>query len=137
MTSSEVEQTPPPPGSHPNFCWEFGAYPVRSWGLGGGRTGRHSREDKVRRPPEGAGPTGGGLSQRVALGGRRRGSDCPRRGAGELGLPHPAPRATWRLRGTRPLPGRARERVASVWASLASVALGAGKGCGRRTGLSE
>ncbi|XP_026931156.2 alpha-aminoadipic semialdehyde synthase, mitochondrial isoform X3 [Acinonyx jubatus] len=46
MTSSEVEQTPPPPGSHPNFCWEFGAYPVRSWGLGGGRTGRHSREDK-------------------------------------------------------------------------------------------
>lgn len=85
MTSSEVEQTPPPPGSHPNFCWEFGAYPVRSWGLGGGRTGRHSREDKVRRPPEGAGPTGGGLSQRVALGGRRRGSDCPRRGAGELG----------------------------------------------------
>ncbi|VFV18223.1 alpha-aminoadipic semialdehyde [Lynx pardinus] len=46
MTSSEVEQTPPPPGSHPNFCWEFGAYPVPSWGLGGGRTGRHSREDK-------------------------------------------------------------------------------------------
>ncbi|XP_019681301.2 alpha-aminoadipic semialdehyde synthase, mitochondrial isoform X3 [Felis catus] len=46
MTSSEVEQTPPPPGSHPNFCWEFGAYPVRSWGLGGGRTGRRSREDK-------------------------------------------------------------------------------------------
>ncbi|XP_025721503.2 alpha-aminoadipic semialdehyde synthase, mitochondrial isoform X1 [Callorhinus ursinus] len=46
MTSSEVEQTPPPPGPHPNFCWEFGAFPFRTQELERGRTGRNLREDQ-------------------------------------------------------------------------------------------
>lgn len=133
MTSSEVEQTPPPPGPHPNFCWEFGTYSLRTQALGGGRTGRHLRGDKVRRA------AWRGLNRRAV------GS------AGEMRLEiageaptvlreRRASSASYALR--RGPPGdsaepRAVVRTASFWASLASVSLAAREGCRRSSGIFE
>lgn len=82
MTSPEVEQTPPPPGSHPNCCRDSGAYPAGSGSWEAAGSGRRPGG----RGEEGAAGSAGGM-RREGAGGTRGAAGSPRALCVPLRLP--------------------------------------------------